>query len=75
MSATLKRASITTHADIRYQETKSALGNWNIHLMGAYSLLEACGGIGRWATSDRAVAQVGMLTWYLKPTFLIVFDP
>lgn len=75
MSVTLERAPMITHADIRYQETKSALGNWNIHLMGAYSLLEACGSIEGWATSDRVVAQVGMLTWYLKRTFLIVFDP
>ncbi|EFR03558.1 hypothetical protein MGYG_06554 [Nannizzia gypsea CBS 118893] len=26
-------------------ETQSAFGNWNTHLMGAYGLLEACGGI------------------------------
>ena len=32
--------------------------------MGAYGLLEACGGIEGWAMSARAEAQVGMLTWY-----------
>ena len=32
--------------------------------MGAYDLLEACGGIEGWAMSARAEAQVGMLTWY-----------
>ncbi|CAD6592397.1 MAG: hypothetical protein ASARMPRED_006248 [Alectoria sarmentosa] len=39
-------------------ETQSALGNWSTHLVGAYSLLEACGGIEAWATSARAEAQL-----------------
>ncbi|KAI1844253.1 hypothetical protein JX266_009544 [Neoarthrinium moseri] len=52
-------------------ETQSALGNWRIHLSGAYALLEACGGIRRWAISARVLAQVGMLTWWDAITSLV----
>lgn len=52
-------------------ETQSALGNWRTHLVGAYGLLEACGGIEGWATSARAEAQVGMLTWWDAITSLV----
>ncbi|KAI1859862.1 hypothetical protein JX265_010311 [Neoarthrinium moseri] len=52
-------------------ETQPALGNWRIHLSGAYALLEVCGGIGRWATSARVLAQVGMLTWWDAITSLV----
>ncbi|KAI9703095.1 MAG: hypothetical protein M1820_005967 [Bogoriella megaspora] len=45
-------------------ETQSNLGNWSTHLVGAYNVLEACGGIEAWATSARVKAQVGMLTWW-----------
>ncbi|KAK9367020.1 fungal-specific transcription factor domain-containing protein [Lipomyces kononenkoae] len=45
-------------------ETQSTLGNWRTHLVGAYGLLEACGGIEGWATSARAEVQVGLLTWW-----------
>ena len=38
--------------------------------MGAYALLEACGGIESWATSSRAEVQVGLLTWYMKPALV-----
>ncbi|KAK2865163.1 hypothetical protein FQN49_003848 [Arthroderma sp. PD_2] len=52
-------------------ETQSAFGNWNTHLAGAYGLLEACGGIKGWATSARAMAQVGILTWWDAITSLV----
>ncbi|KAK9361523.1 fungal-specific transcription factor domain-containing protein [Lipomyces starkeyi] len=52
-------------------ETQSALGNWSTHLVGAYGLLEACGGIEGWATSARAEAQIGMLTWWDAITSLV----
>ena len=42
--------------------------------MGAYSPFKACGGIEGWATSARAEAQVGMLTWYMKSTLLVVSE-
>ncbi|EGD90491.1 hypothetical protein H112_01951 [Trichophyton rubrum D6] len=45
-------------------ETQSAFGNWNTHLLGVYGLLEACDGIGIWAASTRATAQVAILTWW-----------
>ncbi|KAH8676427.1 fungal-specific transcription factor domain-containing protein [Tricladium varicosporioides] len=45
-------------------ETQSALGNWSTHLMGAYSLLEACGGIKVLGISTRVEAQIGLLTWW-----------
>lgn len=34
--------------------------------MGAYGLLEACGGIDKWSTSPRAVSQVAIMTWYIE---------
>ncbi|KAF2184547.1 hypothetical protein K469DRAFT_780910 [Zopfia rhizophila CBS 207.26] len=52
-------------------ETQSTLGNWSTHLVGAYGLLEACGGIEGWATSARAEARVGMLTWWDAITSLL----
>ena len=51
-------------ADGECQEAQSALGNWTTHLTGAYSVLEACGGIDEWTKNPRAVVQVAMLTWY-----------
>ncbi|KZF23468.1 hypothetical protein L228DRAFT_246242 [Xylona heveae TC161] len=45
-------------------ETQSALGNWRTHLVGAYALIEACGGIEGWAKSARTQVQIGMLTWW-----------
>ncbi|EZF33587.1 hypothetical protein H109_01392 [Trichophyton interdigitale MR816] len=52
-------------------ETQSAFGNWNTHLLGAYGLLEACGGIQIWAASARATAQVAILTWWDAITSLV----
>ncbi|KAL1303052.1 hypothetical protein AAFC00_003361 [Neodothiora populina] len=49
-------------------ETQSILGNWSTHLEGAYSLLEACGGITILPMSSRFEAQIGILTWYAKFT-------
>jgi hypothetical protein len=43
------------------------LGNWTIHLMGACSLLEACGGIKKIPLSSRLETQIGILTWYAIP--------
>ena len=37
--------------------------------MGAYGLIETCGGIKILAMSSRVEAQIGILTWYVKPTF------
>jgi hypothetical protein len=37
--------------------------------MGAYGLIEACGGIRALTMSSRVEAQIGILTWYKKPTF------
>ncbi|KAI0427454.1 fungal-specific transcription factor domain-containing protein [Xylaria sp. FL1042] len=45
-------------------ETRSTLGNWAIHLTGAFALLEAYGGVKNWIQSPRAVVQVGLLTWW-----------
>lgn len=42
--------------------------------MGAYGLLEACGGIKTLATSARVDAQIGILTWYMKTTFQMSLD-
>ncbi|KAM5462993.1 hypothetical protein MferCBS49748_006220 [Microsporum ferrugineum] len=52
-------------------ETQSAFGNWNTHLIGAYGLLEACGGIEVWVTSARVMAQVAILTWWDAITSLV----
>jgi hypothetical protein len=43
--------------------TQSASGTWDVHLIGAYKLLEAKGGteVCRW--SPRIRAQVAMLVW------------
>jgi hypothetical protein len=53
------------------QEAQSAYGNWNVHLSGAYSLLEACGGVEEWTKSTRAIVQVGMLVWYVVSVFAL----
>ncbi|PYH97625.1 hypothetical protein BO71DRAFT_416942 [Aspergillus ellipticus CBS 707.79] len=45
-------------------ETQSALGHWRTHLLGAYGLFEACGGIEKWVTSARTQVQIGMLLWW-----------
>lgn len=45
------------------------LGNWSTHLVGAYNLLEACGGIKTLAMSSRVEAQIGILTWYAKSNY------
>ncbi|KAH8696617.1 fungal-specific transcription factor domain-containing protein [Talaromyces proteolyticus] len=45
-------------------ETQSALGNWKTHLLGAYGLLEACGGFENWTMSSRLEVQIGLLTWW-----------
>lgn len=45
------------------------LGNWSTHLMGAYSLLETCGGITKLTISSRVEAQIGILTWYAKSNY------
>jgi hypothetical protein len=37
--------------------------------MGAYGLIQTCGGIKTLAMSSRVEAQIGILTWYVKPTF------
>ena len=42
--------------------------------MGAYGLIEACGGIKTLAMSSRVEAQIGILTWYVKADFLIVSE-
>ncbi|KAB8230975.1 transcription factor domain-containing protein [Aspergillus alliaceus] len=52
-------------------ETQSILGNWSTHLMGAYNLLEACGGIKTLAMSSRVEAQIGILTWWDAITSLL----
>ncbi|PYI08230.1 hypothetical protein BO78DRAFT_405974 [Aspergillus sclerotiicarbonarius CBS 121057] len=52
-------------------ETQSALGTWRTHFMGAYSLVEAYGGIERWTTSSRKQVQIGMLTWWDAITSLV----
>lgn len=54
--------------DGEFQETQSMLGNWSTHLMGAYSLLEACGGVKALPISSRLETQIGILTWYVNPT-------
>ena len=51
------------------QETQSALGSWTIHLKGAFSIIEASGGIEKWTSSPRAAVQVGLLVWYAKSIF------
>lgn len=64
-SAVVKEPIPVGSADQQYwQESRSALGHWTMHLDGAYSVL-ACEGDGRWLDSPRVVAQVGMLTWYV----------
>ncbi|KAG8166363.1 hypothetical protein KVR01_002052 [Diaporthe batatas] len=45
-------------------ETQSMLGNWSTHLVGAYGLLEACGGIKMLPLSSRFETQIGILTWW-----------
>ena len=45
------------------------LGSWRIHLVGAYSLVESCGGIETLAMSSRIETQIGILTWYTQPAF------
>ncbi|KAE8373001.1 fungal-specific transcription factor domain-containing protein [Aspergillus bertholletiae] len=45
-------------------ETQSALGTWRTHLLGAYGLFEACGGIDKWVTSARTQVQIGILLWW-----------
>ncbi|KAI0968366.1 hypothetical protein F4678DRAFT_442851 [Xylaria arbuscula] len=52
-------------------ETQSTLGNWQIHLTGAFALLEAYGGIKNWTQSRRAVVQVGLLIWWDAITSLL----
>ncbi|KAK8011490.1 hypothetical protein PG990_010455 [Apiospora arundinis] len=52
-------------------ETQSTLGNWSTHLTGAFSLLEASGGIQKWTQSPRAVVQVALLTWWDAITSLV----
>ncbi|KAI0813724.1 fungal-specific transcription factor domain-containing protein [Xylaria sp. FL0064] len=52
-------------------ETRSTLGNWAIHLTGAFALLEASGGTRNWTQSPRAVVQVGLLTWWDAITSLL----
>ncbi|RDL41498.1 Uncharacterized protein BP5553_01477 [Venustampulla echinocandica] len=52
-------------------ETQSILGNWTTHLMGAYGLLEACGGIKTLAMSSRVEAQIAILTWWDAITSLL----
>ncbi|KAE8323530.1 hypothetical protein BDV39DRAFT_195755 [Aspergillus sergii] len=37
------------------------LGTWRTHLLGAYCLLEACGGIEKWVASVRTQVQIGIL--------------
>ncbi|PWY86671.1 hypothetical protein BO70DRAFT_333069 [Aspergillus heteromorphus CBS 117.55] len=52
-------------------ETQSALGHWRTHLLGAYGLLEACGGINTWITSARTQVQIGILLWWDAITSLV----
>ncbi|KAE8367924.1 fungal-specific transcription factor domain-containing protein [Aspergillus caelatus] len=52
-------------------ETQSALGTWRTHLLGAYGLFEACGGIEKWATSARTQVQIGILLWWDAITSLV----
>lgn len=44
-------------------------GNWSTHLVGAYELLEACGGIKMLPLSSRFETQIGILTWYATTAF------
>ncbi|OGM45077.1 hypothetical protein ABOM_006618 [Aspergillus bombycis] len=76
----LDRYNSTTHREsildtiiilFSLDETQSALGTWRTHLLGAYGLFEACGGIEKWATSARTQVQIGILLWYLKPAFFL----
>lgn len=59
--ATLDTIVILSSVD----QTQSALGTWRMHSAGAYSLLEACGGIPIWTKFPRAQVQVAMLMWYV----------
>lgn len=43
--------------------TQSASGAWDVHLIGAYELLEAKGGTEVCGWSPRIRAQVAMLVW------------
>ncbi|PWY66039.1 hypothetical protein BO94DRAFT_579770 [Aspergillus sclerotioniger CBS 115572] len=52
-------------------ETQSALGNWRTHIMGAFGLVEAYGGIDKWITSARTQVQIGLLTWWDAITSLV----
>ncbi|KAI9835126.1 MAG: hypothetical protein M1819_002495 [Sarea resinae] len=52
-------------------ETQSMLGTWSTHLVGAYGLLEACGGIKTLAMSSRIESQIGILTWWDAITGLL----
>lgn len=47
------------------------LGNWSTHLAGAYGLIEACGGVQSLSMSSRLEAQLGILTWYAKPSIIL----
>lgn len=48
-------------------------GNWSTHLVGAYELLEACGGIKMLPLSSRFETQIGILTWYAQSDFSFFF--
>ncbi|KAK8122944.1 hypothetical protein PG984_011614 [Apiospora sp. TS-2023a] len=81
----LLRESLNTSANLKHvyhmldaivilfslDETQSAWGNWSTHLVGAFALLEACGGVKAWTKSPRAVVQVALLIWWDAITSLV----
>ena len=48
---------------ITLEAAQSALSTWSVHLIGAYNLIKASGGV-RVITTPRLIAQVMMLNWW-----------